>query len=205
MNPPIKANDIIKYQYSIIIYMKDSKRGKDGQRRTIWYSSGRSSFGIILVTFTERGICGVSTLAPADSIPEYLKKEYPDKNVEKGEISDQYIDGIIKTLDGSKGNFNIDVEGTDFQKKVWGAISSIPYGSTATYSQIAEQIGRPSAVRAVANACGKNPVPLIIPCHRVIRKNGGLGGYGLGIDRKKRLLEHEKSFKEMQEGNQRSS
>lgn len=174
--------------------MKDLKDIKN--RQTIRYLPGKTKFGNILVTLTEHGICGVTMLSSTDSIKEYLKKMYPDAIMERCEDQGKYIDDISMAVDGSEPDFNLDIHGTEFQMKVWDAIRKIPYGSIATYSQIAEQIGRPEAVRAVANACGKNPVPIIIPCHRVIRKNGDLGGYGLGIDIKKQLLDHEKSIKE---------
>ena len=182
--------------------MKVSQKTKDRNLGTIRYSAGKSRFGVILVTFTEHGICGVSMVSSFDSIPEYLKKEYPGVDIRKGEVVDQYVRKIVNLLDGVKADLSTDIHGTEFQEAVWRSIRSIPYGSTVTYSQIAEQIGRPSATRAVANACGKNPIPLIIPCHRVIRKNGDLGGYGLGIERKKNLIEHEKAIKEKLEENQ---
>ena len=85
------------------------------------------------------------------------------------------------------------VLGTDFQKQVWEYLKTIPRGQTRTYQQIAQAIGKPKAARAVANACGKNPYPVIIPCHRVVRSDGSLGGYSAlgGIERKKQLLESE--------------
>jgi AraC family transcriptional regulator of adaptative response/methylated-DNA-[protein]-cysteine methyltransferase len=88
----------------------------------------------------------------------------------------------------------VDIRGTDFQLKVWMALRDIPLGETRSYSDMARIIGEPKAVRAVANACASNPVPLIIPCHRVIRKDGSLGGYGLGTGRKKTLLSNEKAL-----------
>ena len=86
------------------------------------------------------------------------------------------------------------LEGTDFQKTVWKEISKIPFGETRTYKDLAIAIGKPNSSRAVANACGKNPYPIIIPCHRVIRSDGGLGGYSGkgGIEAKRKLLNQEK-------------
>lgn len=84
--------------------------------------------------------------------------------------------------------------GTDFQKQVWRELLRIPYGETITYSELAARIGKPSAVRAVATACGSNPIPILIPCHRVIGKDGSLTGYAGGLDNKKFLLDLEKSF-----------
>lgn len=85
-------------------------------------------------------------------------------------------------------------QGTEFQKKVWRAIAAVKCGETITYTQLARTIGSPRAVRAVANACGANPLPLLVPCHRVVRGDGSLGGYALGIELKQKLLTHEKQF-----------
>ena len=89
----------------------------------------------------------------------------------------------------------MDIRGTVFQRRVWRALSRIPRGETRTYAQIARAIGNPAAVRAVGSACGANPVALVVPCHRAVRTDGGLGGYAWGIGRKKRLLELEKPTK----------
>jgi len=85
----------------------------------------------------------------------------------------------------------LDLRGTEFQKQVWAGISAIPVGTTVTYQQLANSIGRKSSVRAVASACGANPVAIVIPCHRVLRSDGGLGGYRWGVERKKELLRRE--------------
>jgi AraC family transcriptional regulator of adaptative response/methylated-DNA-[protein]-cysteine methyltransferase len=100
---------------------------------------------------------------------------------------------ILKHLRGEEPHLDLplDVRATAFQRRVWQALQAIPYGSTRTYSAIAKAIGKPTAVRAVARACATNPASLVIPCHRVIREDGALGGYRWGIERKKRLLEQE--------------
>jgi AraC family transcriptional regulator of adaptative response/methylated-DNA-[protein]-cysteine methyltransferase len=85
----------------------------------------------------------------------------------------------------------LDIRGTAFQQRVWQALREVPPGSTATYTAIAARIGEPAAVRAVANACGANPVAVAVPCHRIVRRGGGLGGYRWGLERKKALLERE--------------
>ena len=87
--------------------------------------------------------------------------------------------------------FPLDLQGTEFQKQVWAGISKIPVGKTMTYQQLATSIGRKSSVRAVASACGANPVAIVVPCHRVLRTDGGLGGYRWGVERKKELLQRE--------------
>lgn len=96
---------------------------------------------------------------------------------------DEYFDRKRKTFE-----FDIDLIGTDFQKSVWNALLNIPYGTVKSYSEIARQIGQPTALRAVGNANGANPIPIVVPCHRVIAKNGTLGGYGGGLDMKRKLL-----------------
>lgn len=122
-----------------------------------------------------------------------------DKNLVKGKICETEL--IKKTfveieeyLDGERKIFDIPInpQGTDFQKKVWKELKKIPYGKTATYGEIAEKIGNPKAQRAVGLANNRNPLPIIIPCHRVIGKNGSLTGYALGLDVKKILLDLEK-------------
>ena len=89
-------------------------------------------------------------------------------------------------------DFTLDAQGTDFQKRVWKALRAVPSGMTISYSELARQIGAPEAVRSVASACGANPIALAVPCHRVVAKDGSLGGYRWGVDRKRALLEREK-------------
>ena len=93
-------------------------------------------------------------------------------------------------LAGKRRDFNLplDIRGTDFQREVWRILQKIPYGQTKSYAEIAIELGRPNAARAVGGACGANPVPLVIPCHRVLASNGGLGGYGGGLEWKEWLL-----------------
>ncbi|NWG02994.1 MAG: methylated-DNA--[protein]-cysteine S-methyltransferase, partial [Syntrophaceae bacterium] len=100
----------------------------------------------------------------------------------------KYLKGKLQRFD-----CRLDLKGTPFQKKVWRALEKIPYGQTHSYKEIAKSIGHPKAYRAVGNANGQNPIPIIIPCHRVIESNGGLGGFGHGIQIKKRLLDFEKA------------
>lgn len=103
---------------------------------------------------------------------------------------DAYFKGTLK-----KFSIPLNLQGTDFQREAWGALQNIPYGETCSYQEQAEKIHNPTAFRAVANANGQNKLSIIIPCHRVIRSNASLGGYGGGIERKKWLLKHEKKFK----------
>jgi O-6-methylguanine DNA methyltransferase len=103
---------------------------------------------------------------------------------------------VDEYLVGKRRDFSVKVEpeGTEFQKAVWYEMTKIPYGQTRSYAEIARRIGRPRAVRAVGGACGKNPYPIIVPCHRVVATNG-LGGFSLGLDLKKKLLALEQKYK----------
>ncbi len=99
-----------------------------------------------------------------------------------------YFDGDVEAIE----QIDIDPDGTEFQRSVWQAIREVPAGQTASYQQIAQAVGKPSAYRAVGTATGRNPLGIAVPCHRIVRSDGGLGGYGGGLDRKQWFLEHER-------------
>lgn len=163
-----------------------------GAGRLVMYATGGSRLGRLLVAATTHGVCSVNAGDDDEKLEQALRREFPEAKIVKSQKAAQFLDGVKRHLEGQAVKLPLDIRGTDFQLKVWTAITTIPLGSTYSYSQIAEMIGEPDAVRAVANACGSNPVPLIIPCHRVVRKDGSLGGYGLGVGRKKALLEKER-------------
>ncbi len=123
-----------------------------------------------------------------------LANEFPGKS-EKDEIFHLFKDQILEYLSGTRKNFDhidlLDLGGTDFQKSVWKALLEIPYGQTSSYKQIANLIGNPKAVRAVGTACGNNPFLIIIPCHRIVKSDGSLGGFAYGSEIKKKLLKLE--------------
>ena len=173
--------------------MTPSEYRKGGAGIQIRYLIAESKLGFILVAETDKGICSVSMADAPDQLIRQLSSEFHKATLLQSEEVRDRMNAILEYFDGKKLNLPVDVQGTEFQKRVWAAISRIPYGETRSYNKIAEEIGMPKAYRAVANACGANPVPLIVPCHRVIRKNGSLGGYGMGIERKKYLLAMEKS------------
>jgi O-6-methylguanine DNA methyltransferase len=124
-----------------------------------------------------------------------LKERFPGKIIKDKRRNRNVLNQIKKYLKGELQHFDckLDFRGTPFQKKVWAALAKIPYGQTRSYKGIARAIGHPKAFRAVGNANGQNSIPLILPCHRVIESNGGLGGFGHGIRIKRRLLEFEKA------------
>jgi AraC family transcriptional regulator, regulatory protein of adaptative response / methylated-DNA-[protein]-cysteine methyltransferase len=159
---------------------------------TIVYATGDSSLGRLLVAATDHGVCSVKAGRNDEELLRALQAEFPRARIATGSRARRFLDALNDHLNGQEVKLPVDVRGTDFQLKVWAALRYIPLGETRSYSDVAEMIGEPKAIRAVANACASNPVPLIIPCHRVIRKDGSLGGYGLGIGRKKSLLSKER-------------
>jgi len=160
----------------------------------ITYATGDSPLGRLLVAATEHGVCSVKAGGSEEELVRALRREFPKALISKGQIARRFLYALVDHLSGQKVRLPVDVRGTDFQLKVWTALQDIPLGETRSYSEVARTIGEPKAVRAVARACASNPVPLIIPCHRVIRKDGSLGGYGLGIGRKRTLLSSERAL-----------
>ena len=168
------------------------RRGGRGMK--IRYQTADSEFGKLLVAGTERGVCSVRLADSEAELGVRLREEYPEATIERDEGSlSAWVEQIIEYLKGARVSLGVplDIQGTAFQFRVWRALGEIGYGSTKTYGEVAAAIGQPGAARAVGNACGSNPVALVIPCHRVVGSNGALGGYGLGIERKKLLLAHE--------------
>jgi AraC family transcriptional regulator, regulatory protein of adaptative response / methylated-DNA-[protein]-cysteine methyltransferase len=170
----------------------DYKSGGSGL--IIMYATGDSPVGRILVAATQYGICSVNAGNDDKELAAWMRQEYPNAQLVESKKARQFLEGINGYLQGQQAKLPLDVRGTDFQLKVWTALQTIPIGETRSYSDIAQLIGKPKAFRAVANACASNPVPLIVPCHRVIRSDGSLGGYGLGLPRKEKLLELERSI-----------
>ncbi len=162
----------------------------------IYYSCFDSPLlGKVFVASTERGVCAVEFLKTERAFLQKLKERF-NAEVVKDDRKNKKAVGQLRTyLKGELRRFDckLDFEGTPFQKKVLSALAEIPYGQTRSYQEIAKAIGHPKAFRAVGNANGQNSIPLIVPCHRVIESNGGLGGFGHGIEVKKRLLNLEKA------------
>ena len=168
--------------------------GAPGQ--AISYVVVESPLGCLLVAATERGVCAVRLGDELDVLTAGLAEEFDGAELSPGgDDLAAWVQAIVGYLsgDGPLADLPFDVRATAFQRQVWEAIRAIPFGETATYSELAETIGKPSATRAVAQACAANQVALVIPCHRVVPKSGGTGGYRWGTDRKERLLEMERS------------
>jgi len=171
---------------------------RGGRGMDIGYTIVKGPLGRLLVAATERGICMVSLGDSAAQLAAALRREYPNATIHRQASGVAlWAKAILKYLRGNQPRLNLplDIEATAFERRVWEELRRIPYGSTRAYKDVARAIGRPRAVRAVARACATNPVSLVIPCHRVLRADGGLGGYRWGVERKQALLEGEKQAK----------
>lgn len=160
---------------------------------TISYTIIAHSTGLLMLAATDRGICAASLGDDRDVMEAALRGEFPQATLQRDDsCENEFLAAAVSHLrDGDLASVALDAAGTGFQREVWSALRSIPAGETRTYADVATQIGRPGAVRAVAGACSSNPVALLIPCHRVVRADGEPGGYRWGVDRKRALLASE--------------
>lgn len=170
---------------------------RGGRGMAINYQIVDSALGKMLVGVTERGICCIRLGESEEQLEEALRGEFPRALVSRKPGSEGWVQDIVRFLDGRQVRLDlpVDIQATAFQIRVWRALRAIAYGETKSYSQIAREIGNPRACRAVAQACKRNPIPFVIPCHRVVRNNGGIGGYALGVNRKEKLLAMELEHK----------
>jgi AraC family transcriptional regulator of adaptative response/methylated-DNA-[protein]-cysteine methyltransferase len=165
-------------------------RGK-GQR--IGYCSFSSPLGTVLLAATEKGLCSVKLGDDAARLRRLLAEEFSEAEIVETRLNELKAK-ILSFIEGEANlaKLPLDIRGTVFQRRVWDELRRIPRGETRTYGEIARAIGAPAAVRAVGSACGANPVALVVPCHRAVRTDGGMGGYAWGVARKKKLLTLEK-------------
>jgi len=165
-----------------------------GARAEIRFAVGECSLGSILVARSERGVCAIFLGDDPDALTRELQDRFPRATLIGADPAfEDVVAKVVGLIEapGTGVDLPLDVRGTAFQQRVWRALREIPAGSTASYREIARRIGAPSAVRAVAHACAVNPVAIAIPCHRVVRSDGGLAGYRWGVERKRELLERE--------------
>ena len=170
----------------------DFRAGGAGQ--AIRYAIGTCSLGSVLVAASEKGVCAILFGDEPESLGKELQVMFPRARLIGGDKAFEELTGKVLAFveDPAKGlDLPLDVRGTAFQHRVWEALRRIPVGSTASYSEIAKKIGAPQAVRAVARACATNRIAVAIPCHRVVRSDGGLSGYRGGVERKRALLAKE--------------
>ena len=164
-----------------------------GAGELITYTSRRTALGVVLAARTARGVCAVRIGCDQGDLEAELAAEFPRAHLERDDASLSELSRVLElAAHGQEVDaLPLDLVGTAFQMRVWQELVSIPRGTTLTYAQVAARIGSPRAVRAVGSACGANPAALLVPCHRVVRSDGSLGGYRWGLDVKAALLELE--------------
>jgi len=174
----------------------DFRKGGDGE--TIRFAIGECSLGSILVAATDKGVCAIMLDDDPDALVQHLQDRFPNARLVGGDGDFEQVVARVVGFVESPGSgqdalwaLPLDARGTAFQHRVWQELRAIPLGRTASYTEIAERIGAPKAVRAVAHACASNPVAVAIPCHRVVRRDGDLAGYRWGVERKRALLSRE--------------
>lgn len=162
-----------------------------GAGETIRHAVAQTSLGPLLVAATQRGLCRIAF----EEGPGDLAARFPNARIVAGDADfARWVSAVVAMVDGparTATDLPLDMRGTAFQQAVWRALLSIPAGQTRSYAEVAAMAGRPRAVRAAGSACGDNPLPLVVPCHRVVASGRGIGGYAYGVERKKALLARE--------------
>lgn len=173
---------------------------KGGQGVAITYATVTTALGLLMIGATDRGLCFVHFGESEEELSAALRREYPAAQIEPmpsppGEEFERWIAALTRHLEGGQPRLDLplDIRATAFQMRVWNYLQSIPYGEVQSYAEVAAGVGKPSAVRAVARACASNTVAIAIPCHRVIRGTGALGGYRWGLARKRALIDGERA------------
>lgn len=178
--------------------MDPSKYRRGAIATAIRYTCADSPLGRILIAMTDKGICSIQFADSDEELENGLRHEFPFANRRRDDEGlSPTVQNLMRLLSGPETAraLPLDIRATAFQRRVWTYLQSIGFGETRSYSDVAKAIKRPSAVRAVARACATNPVAVAIPCHRIVRSNGELGGYRWGLKRKKALLEMESSVR----------
>ncbi len=181
-------------QSAQVLGMTPTRFRKGGAQTTIRFAIGQCSLGAILVASTDQGVCAILLGEDPDALARDLQDRFP-----KAELigADATFEALVAKVVGfveQPGlglDLPLDIRGTAFQQRVWEALRQVAAGATASYADIAERIGAPKAVRAVAQACAANNLAVAIPCHRVVRSDGALSGYAWGVERKRALLDRE--------------
>jgi AraC family transcriptional regulator of adaptative response/methylated-DNA-[protein]-cysteine methyltransferase len=171
---------------------RDYRAGGPGT--TVRFAVGQCSLGAILVAQSQRGICAILLGDDPDALIRDLEDQFPKAQLIGGDAKfERLVAQVVGFIESPSIGLNLplDVRGTAFQERVWQALREIPPGTTASYAEVAQRIGAPKAVRAVAQACGANHVAVAIPCHRVVRRDGDVSGYRWGVERKRELLRRE--------------
>lgn len=167
---------------------------KGGAKVEIRFAVAECSLGSILVAQSDRGICAILLGDEPDELARDMQDRFPNANFKGGDKEfEKLVAKVISFVEtpGIGLDLPLDVRGTAFQQRVWQALRKVPAGKTVSYSELAERIGAPKAVRAVAGACAANKIAVAIPCHRVVRNDGDISGYRWGVERKRTLLKRE--------------
>ena len=176
------------------IGMKPSEYRKGAAGIRIRVSVVECYLGWVLIAATDKGICAIALGDEPNSLRARLRKDFPKAEIRDGDDElNRWVKRIRVHLENPHHRLDLplDIQGTAFQRQVWALLREIPAGSTASYAEIANKTGKPNAARAVAGACASNKIAIAIPCHRVVRKNGDLGGYRWGLERKRNVLDRE--------------
>jgi AraC family transcriptional regulator, regulatory protein of adaptative response / methylated-DNA-[protein]-cysteine methyltransferase len=167
---------------------------RGGAGAVIRFAVGEASLGAVLVAATDKGVCAITLGDDPEALVRDLQDRFPRAEFKGGDAEfERTIAEVVGLVEAPAQRLDLplDIRGTAFQQKVWAALQTIPPGKTATYKEIARTVGQPTAVRAVAQACGANPLAVAIPCHRVVRSDGDLSGYRWGVERKRELIARE--------------
>ena len=191
-----------------ILGMAPARFRSGGAAETIRFAVGECSLGSVLVAATGKGVCAILLGDDPDALVHDLEDRFPNAELVGG---DPAFEAVVARVAGvveapALGlDLPLDVRGTAFQQRVWEALRAIPAGETASYREIAERVGSARAVRAVARACSSNAIAVAIPCHRVVRSDGGLSGYRWGVERKRALLDREGASRALSNGRGRAT
>ncbi len=181
-------------QSNAVLGMTPTRYRTGGADTAIRFAIGQCSLGAILVAASARGVCAILMGDDPDALARDLQERFPRAELVGGDAGfERWVAQVVGFVEQPRLGLDLplDVRGTAFQQRVWQALQKIPAGTTASYSEIAQRIGAPKSVRAVAGACAANALAVAIPCHRVVRTDGGLSGYRWGVARKRALLDRE--------------
>jgi AraC family transcriptional regulator, regulatory protein of adaptative response / methylated-DNA-[protein]-cysteine methyltransferase len=185
--------------------MTPAQYRRAGAGVAISYAMVDTPVGLMTIGATDRGLCFLQFGESADELLAALRAEYRNAEIEPmrepyAPAFTRWVEAIAGYLDGQRPNLDLplDIRATAFQMRVWSYLQTVPYGAVTSYGEVAAAIGRPTAARAVANACANNVVALVIPCHRAIRSSGELGGYRWGLARKRVLIDRERAHRTAQ-------
>lgn len=179
--------------------MTPKRLRRNGEGESIHFALGECSLGTVLVAESESGVCAIMLGNDPDELLLQLQKRFAAATLlGADEDYEKHVAQVVALIEspGSDHDLPLDIRGTAFQQRVWQALRAIPAGKTASYADIARRIGQPTAARAVARACADNRLAVAIPCHRVVRSDGGLSGYRWGVERKRKLLQREAALRD---------